>query len=125
MSDEPQTSNLAVTSTDALIHVAIMDVAVDAAIKASFLAVPWLALPGISGLFKWAVSTAFGYLSQFLEQAAAFSLIDQQTNAEAAAYQKSVEALKAAQASGDPHALQASHDDLKATLARLIHFDGA
>lgn len=124
MDSAPATQNTSVAVVDAIIHEAIMDVAKPAAIKAAQAALPWLALPGLSSLFGLLVGKVFGYLGQFLEQAAAFSIIDAQTSKEAAEYQSAVNQLRSAAQTGDPHAISAATQTFQDTLARLIHFDG-
>lgn len=117
-------SNSAADTVDAIIHTAIMDVAVTAAIQAATAEFPWLNLPIIKQLFSWAVNFAFGFLDKYLERAAAFAVIDSQTGIEAIAYEKSVQALQSAQDSGDKNAVSKATQNFKDTLARLIHYDG-
>lgn len=113
-------------TVDAIIHTAVMEVALNAAIFAATAQLPWLlGLPILRNLFRWAVTFAFGFLDKYLEQAAAFAIIDSQTQAEALAYQEKVSELKKAQLSGDPHALAKATQDFKDTFSRLIHWDGA
>lgn len=120
----PPTGNPVVDVVDSIINDAIMVVAVNAAIAAALAAQPWLGLPIINQLFRAACNVVFGRVNYYTQQAAAFAIIDAQTNHEAAAYQQALTNLRNAINSGDPNAIATTRATLQQALAVLIHLDG-
>lgn len=114
-------SNHAADEIDAAIHSVIMGCALSAAISAAKNAQPWLNFPIISQLFTWACTYSIGYFEKFLEQAAAFAVIDGQAETENADYQTALAQLKAAK-DADAHAK--ALQNVRDTLAKLISYDG-
>lgn len=127
MGEIPQTKNTTVGVVDSIIHGAIMDVAVNGAVRAATAAVPFLGFPVISTLFKWGVNWIAGLLSEQLERAAAFAIIDHQTNAQANAYKEAVEELRKlhSESPEDKDAIEKAKKEFKDKLALLIHWDGS
>lgn len=113
---DPLPRNPVVEKLNSVIHSAIMDVALEAAIHAAETAQPWLNLPIVSTLLRWALNYLFSFCDKYLERVAAFAVIDSQTSQEAADYLKAVQALK----EGAPDA----EDQFKTALGKLIHWDG-
>lgn len=111
-----------VGAVDRFIHAAVVDVAAAAAIKAAKITYPWLNLPIISTLFSWAVSVSARQFSSFLEQAAAFAVIDFKVSGELLNYQKALGVLKAVQPLGDPDATEKALAEFKSRLAALIRY---
>lgn len=124
MSPAPLTGNPVVDVVDQIINDAIMAVALNAAIAAALSAQPWLGLPIIKQLFEWAVRRAFGFVSLYTQQAAAFAIIDAQINQEAAAYQQAMLNLRNAVTSGDQDAIAKTRATFQKALSVLIRSDG-
>lgn len=118
------TTNPVIDVVEQIINDAIMQVAVNAAIGAAIAAQPWLGLPIIKQLFTWAVNLCFGQVNNYVQLAAAFTIIDAQTNAEAAAYQQARTNLANAIASGDQNAIAATRATFQQALSVLMHSDG-
>lgn len=114
-----------VAVVDQIIHDAIMEVAVNAAIAAATAASPWLGLPIIRQLFTWGVGLAFGYVTKYTQQAAAFAIIDAQTNKEAAAYQQAMTNLRNAITLGNEGAIAKTRATFQDALRVLVHLDGS
>lgn len=131
MGETPQTHNSTVGVVESIIHGAVMDVAVNAAIGAAISAVPFLGLPVIKQLFGWVVNWVAGLLAEQLERFVAFTIIDIQTGQQAAAYSDAVLELKRAIKYGDPdetkkaEQLEAARKKFRETLGDLIHYDGS
>lgn len=121
---KPVLVNDTIKTVKEAIHIALMDVAVNASISAAIASQPWLGLPVIKQFFSLIVKIGAGYFEGFIDTAAAFAIIDEQTEKEASDYRSSVDKLVIAQQSGDPNAVTKATEDLKEALARLIHSDG-
>lgn len=119
MSSSPSTTNSAADSVDSVIHTTIMQVALSAALTGAESAQPWLDSPVVKQVFEFMVKEGFSYIDKYIEQAAAFAVMDAQTSIEAKQYQDAVARVKA-----NPND-QAAIADFKSTLARLIHYDGS
>lgn len=117
-------SNAKADQVDAVIHTVVMQVALSAALTAAESAQPWLNTPVVRQVFEWLVTDGFSFIDKYIEQAAAFAVMDAQTSAEAQDYQTSVKNLKAAQASGNQDAIEKAKQDFRSTLSKLIHYDG-
>jgi hypothetical protein len=125
MATTPSTKNGAIEAVDSIIQAAIFDVALTALKTYLYVQMPWLSYPIIKQVFGAFLNWIAGYIYAYLTQVANFTVIDLQTDQEKSAYAGAVTQLKAAQISGDPHALQKAKDQFKSTLGNLIHFDGS
>lgn len=120
----PDIVNPPVEAVDVVLKALIYGVGVEAATSSAMKAIPFLALPIISTLFKYFVGKIGGMIYGALDKVVAFQIINFQTQAQTDAYNGAVTALKKAQASGDTNALDVAKDDFRKKLAALIHIDG-
>lgn len=111
------------SALDDAISKLIKNVVLKAVIAALISAVPFLGIPGINLITTWLVMKIGGLVIETLQKFIDFKIIDWKTDAENAAYQNAVAALKAAQATGDANATEKAKADFKSTLSKLIHFD--
>lgn len=118
----PASINPVVDAAD-VVTAGLFRVASEAAIVAIDAEVPFLADPGIREIVKLVVDDISNKISEALQQAAAFGIIDAQTNAEAAAYQNAKAALLAAKSSGDKNAIDKANQDFDSTFASIVHWN--
>lgn len=121
----PSTTNPALQTADSIIKFIIFDVVVNAAVAAAQAEVPFLALPIVRNLFSFLVGKVAGLIYTELETNVSFAIIDHQTQAEAAEYEKSKAALYAAHLKGEQDAIEKAKADFRASLGKLIHYDGS
>ncbi len=120
----PPTTNPAISVANDIENI-VFGAAVAAASAILKLEVPFLALPGISGILDLALGYFSGLLQKQLATIVAFTIIDFQTDSENQAYQNAVNALVAAHTSGDPNAIAQARTNFSTTLGALVHWDGS
>ena len=123
MESEPATENGAAAAVNRILRGAV-DLGTRAASVAAKTAVPVLRLPILSQLTDLVVDRVGDFIYKFFAEHATFIVIDLQTIKEKNDYLASVDRLKAAQATGDTHAIDEARKKFKDDLARLIHWDG-
>ncbi len=115
--------NPAVNVVD-IINDILKGVSLEGAYAALVAAFPFLGWPVIGWILHWVISKVGGAIFAVLEKLTSFTVINWQTDAQQAAYDNAVAALKQAHASGDPNALQIARTSFKNTLRDLVHLDG-
>lgn len=121
----PSTVNEPAKTADEIIHVAIFDIALNAALAAMISQFPWLGFVGIVTAVKWVLNWIGGIIYNQLANFVTFQVISIQTEAERSAYGKAEATLRAAHLSGDTDAISKATIEFRKTLASLIHFDGS
>ena len=124
MASEPTTTD----STAPIVSQTVTDIfgaAVTAAETAIIAAQPWLGLPVIKQLWEALFSYIVGKISGALGTAAGFLVIDLQTYTEVTNAASAIQALQAAQTSGDSNAITQARAQADAAAAALLHYNGS
>ena len=124
MASEPTTTD----STAAIVSQTVTDIfgaAVTAAETAIIAAQPWLGLPVIKQLWEALFSYIVGKISGALGTGAGFLVIDLQTYTEVTNAASAIQALQAAQTSGDSNAITQARAQADAAAAALLHYNGS
>ena len=124
MASEPTTTD----STASIVSQPIADIfgaAVTAAESAIIAAQPWLGLPVIKQLWEALFSYIVGKISGALGTGAGFLVIDLQTYTEVTNAASAIQALQAAQTSGDSNAITQARAQADAAAAALLHYNGS
>ena len=124
MASEPTTTD----STAAIVSQTVTDIfgaAVTAAETAIIAAQPWLGLPVIKQLWEALFSYIVGKISGALGTGAGFLVIDLQTYTEVTNAASAIQALHAAQTSGDSNAITQARAQADAAAAALLHYNGS
>lgn len=108
---------------DSLIQFAIMKVAANMVIAELDTEVPLLAAPVLHEISDEAIYFIAQRLSTKLQGFANYEIIDVQTDGEESTYEAAEGALRKAELSGDPVALQKASSDFDAALKSLVTFD--
>lgn len=112
-------------SVDDIISGIFKTVILKAVIAAIVAAVPFLGTFGINIIVAWVVEKVGTLIITALAQFIDFTIIDWKTDAENSLYKKAVSDLKAAQASGEPQALEKARNDFHSTLSNLVRIPTA
>lgn len=124
MADSPQTENKAATVADQFLHKLIFDVAARAA-EAEIIAIaPIMGAPIIKQLDEEAIKFVCGKIYESLAKGVTFTIIDAQTNKEAADANVAKDALKAALQGSDQNAIDQASKDFDQAFEKLVHSDG-
>ena len=124
MASEPTTTD----STASIVSQTVTDIfgaAVTAAETAIIADQPWLGLPVIKQLWEALFSYIVGKISGALGTAAGFLVIDLQTYTEVTNAASAIQALQAAQTSGDSNAITQARAQADAAAAALLHYNGS
>ena len=124
MASEPTTTD----STASIVSQTVTDIfgaAVTAAETTIIAAQPWLGLPVIKQLWEALFSYIVGKISGALGTAAGFLVIDLQTYTEVTNAASAIQALQAAQTSGDSNAITQARAQADAAAAALLHYNGS
>jgi len=100
----------------------VFEVIVNLALKQLFLALPFLAIPGLSQIVTFLLSKVAWLIYDQLEQSAEFVLIDFKTNKEKEQYQKAVDELKKALEGQNAEQTDQAKAEFKKRLHDLIKF---
>lgn len=122
MAEVPVPTNPVIDIVDKFIQGLIFGLGVNAAIAAAIAQFPFLGLPIISTLFRFAIEKVAGIIYQTLETNVAFSIIQFQTDAQKKAYDDALAALTSAHLKGDLGEIEKSKQDFKNKFKDLIHF---
>ena len=124
MASEPTTTD----STASIVSQTVTDIfgaAVTAAETTIIAAQPWLGLPVIKQLWEALFSYIVGKISGALGTAAGFLVIDLQTYTEVTNAASAIQALQAAQTSGDSNAITQARAQADQAAAALLHYNGS
>ena len=124
MASEPTTTD----STASIVSQTVTDIfgaAVTAAETTIIAAQPWLGLPVIKQLWEALFSYIVGKISGALGTGAGFLVIDLQTYTEVTNAASAIQALQAAQTSGDSNAITQARAQADAAAAALLHYNGS
>ena len=124
MASEPTTTD----STASIVSQTVTDIfgaAVTAAETMIIAAQPWLGLPVIKQLWEALFSYIVGKISGALGTGAGFLVIDLQTYTEVTNAASAIQALQAAQTSGDSNAITQARAQADAAAAALLHYNGS
>ena len=124
MASEPTTTD----STASIVSQTVTDIfgaAVTAAETAIIADQPWLGLPVIKQLWEALFSYIVGKISGALGTGAGFLVIDLQSYTEVTNAASAIQALHAAQTSGDSNAITQARAQADAAAAALLHYNGS
>ena len=124
MASEPTTTD----STASIVSQTVTDIfgaAVTAAETTIIAAQPWLGLPVIKQLWEALFSYIVGKISGALGTGSGFLVIDLQTYTEVTNAASAIQALQAAQTSGDSNAITQARAQADAAAAALLHYNGS
>lgn len=124
MGDTPTTINKPAETVNAVLKV-VVDTGINAARVAAISAEPWLGLPVISQLFSFFLGKLESYLYKTMADYATFTVIDLQTGSELQDFNNAAATLKLAQSQGDLSAITKARNDFKASLGKLVRWDGS
>lgn len=123
MSTTPVPVNSTATTVNTAID-GIFNASVSAAETAIKTAVPWLGWPVIGTLVNWIVGGIANKIYQYFALCVTFAIIDIQTSGEVSDFNKTLAALKSAQASGDANAIAIALKNFQTATESLTHWDG-
>jgi hypothetical protein len=124
MAQNPSTTNSSAEVVDSAISDALnaAQSVAETAIIADF---PFLGLPVVKTLFEIIFSYIVGKLTNALQTAGTFAVIDTQVASEEKALAVNTAAIRAAEATGDPNAIAQARANEDAAAANLLHDDGS
>lgn len=107
---------------DKVVKDLVLEIAVKAALKRLFIAVPWLGIPVVSQIVSYIAMKLAEFLYDELAMAISFAVIDFKTEKQAEAHKEASQELKSALESQDEVKINEAKQKFKDSLRDLIQF---
>lgn len=124
MGEIPSTENGAASIARRIVET-VVNGAITSAKALALVQAPWLNWPVVKQVFDYLMGKISTALIKAMGDYSTFVIIDLQTSAQRDAYLRAMDALKAADAAGDPNAIDEALKEARARLGNLIRFDGS